>query len=220
MSALRVPAPPGWSLTVKTADCPGGPAIVVHGQCVAEPSERFVWVQPGVPGYREFTQLLQAMGYREWQPYKDAGGNRTLTLAARRTPARFLEQIVLPESPAKLLTWQILDAQASSSAADLVGGPDGLVAHVLAGSEGGAAEGWFSVATGTPDGQPSYIWVGAWLGAIAKPGDSRAVDALVQAVCGAQVLDTPARGTLERAVAAAQAAVRDLKSGVGRTGAR
>jgi hypothetical protein len=215
-NALRVPAPPGWSLSVKTADGPGGPAIVVQGQCVTEPSERFVWVQPGLPGYREFTQLLQAMGYREWQPYKDAVGNRTLTLVARRTPARFLEQIVLPDSPAKLTTWQILDAQASSTAADLVGGADGLVAHLLASGEGGAAEGWFSVATGTPDGQPSYIWVGAWLGATAKPGDTRAVDALAQAILGAQVLDTPARGTLERAVAAAQAAVRDLKSGAGR----
>lgn len=207
---LRVKVPVGWKVSVSVTTGPALPALCVHGVHSKDPSLRFAWVQPSLPRYRDLSQLLVAMGYREWQAYKDAASGEVLVVAKRRGARRLLEDVVLPGSDGGLHTWQILDAQPSAAAAGLAGGGDGVVAHVTGLSEHGAVEGWYSVATGTPAGQSAQTWVGAWLAAVGPKGERRALEALVQAVAGASVVHSQASDELRSLVAAAQAAVRDL----------
>jgi len=207
---LRVKVPAGWKVSVKLTVGPGQPAIAVQGVHAQDPTLRFAWVQPSLPRYRDLSQLLVAMGYREWQAYKDAASGEVLTVAKRRGARRLLEDVVLPGSDGGLHTWQILDAQPSAVAGGLAGGTDGVVAHVIGMGEHGSVEGWYSVAAGTLPGQSAQTWVGAWLAAVGPQGDRRALEALVQAVTGVSTEQTQVGEELQSMVTAAQLAVRDL----------
>lgn len=208
---LRVPVPEGWKVTVKTSEGPGGPAVSVSGALIADPAVRFRWVQPALPRYRQLSQLLTAMGYAEWEQYKDPATREVLTVAKRRTPRRLLDDVVLPGGGSEgMQSWQVLDTQPSALAAGLVGGDaQGLVAHVLGASGRRALEAWCSVASGTPPGQSGQIWVGAWMEALDAPGHRRALKALEGVVTGAKT--GPGAGApLQRIITAALAAAGDL----------
>lgn len=207
---LRVRVPLGWRVSVKVTDSSGVPAIAVYGSHAQEPNLRFAWLQPSMPRYRDLTQLLTAMGYREWEWYRDTASGEQLIVAKRRGARRFLEDVVLPDRYGGLHTWQILDAQPSATAAGLSGSGEGLVAHVMALGDRGAVEGWYSVATGTPSGQSAQTWVGAWLAALGPPGDRRPLEALVHTVAGAEATGSQAGQQLWSMVLAAQAAAKDL----------
>ncbi|MCX7600139.1 MAG: hypothetical protein N2512_14925 [Armatimonadetes bacterium] len=207
---LRVRVPLGWKVSVKVTGGPGLPAVAVYGSHAQEPNLRFAWVQPSMPRYRDLSQLLVALGYREWERYRDTASGEQLVVAKRRGARRFLEDVVLPDSYGGLHTWQILDAQPSSTAAGMVGSGEGLVAHVMAAGDRGTVEGWYSVATGTPPGQSAQTWVGAWLVALGPPGDRRPLEALVQAVAGAEATGPQAGQEIRGMVLAAQAAIKDL----------
>jgi hypothetical protein len=181
---LEIPVPLGWMVAVSVKQGPAGPAITVEGVHSSDQASRFWWIQPALPMYRELSQLLMALGYREWQVFQDTGTGIALTVANRRPAKRYLEDVVLADSRRGLLGWQILDAQASDVTGSLLEQGEGVVAHVLGSSPGGSTEGWYAVATGNVPDLPHYVWAGAWLGAQSRPGKREVLKALAQVVSG------------------------------------
>jgi hypothetical protein len=207
---LCLPIPAGWGVEVHVQAGPSGPAIAVEGTAAADPSARFWWMQPAWPLYREFSQLMRALGYREWQTYGDARTGDRFIVAARRAPRRYLEDVVLANPAGGWLGWQMLDAQPSDRAGALLVGGEGLVAHVSGSTGRGACEGWYAVAVGQVRGQPDYVWAGAWLGAQGRAGDPSALKALAAVLRGAMVASGPLAEPLAAFVAAARDALEDL----------
>jgi len=155
------------------------------------------------------------MGYREWQTYEDRASGMKLAVAQRRTPKRYLEDVILTDPRHGLVGWQLLDAQPSALSGGLLTGGQGLVAHLLGSTDEGPCEGWYAVATGDLEGLPHYVWAGAWLGAQARPGHPEVLQALAYVVKGARA-EGEASGGLADMITAARAALRDLlKAGPG-----
>ncbi len=214
--ALAIIVPVGWAVTAHVYDTPAGPAIFVSGVNAQDPSARFWWAQPVRETYRDYTQLLRALGYREWQRYKDSATGHVFTVAKKRGPVRFLEDIVLPHAGDGLAGWEVIDTRPSDKVAGMLPRGSGAVVHLLGYTPRGSCDCWYAVATGHVEGQPSHVWVGAWLGARQRPGDRRAIDALAAVVQSCRVSRPPAEAgeVLRMMVDSAKAAIADLLAAV------
>lgn len=210
---LHVPIPLGWNVDVHTVAEPWGEGVYVVGQHSQRATARFSWAQPAAPLYRELSQLLRTMGYREWQTCTDPRSGLKLTVANRRSPKRYLEDLVLSGPHQGLLSWQMLAAQTSDTAGALVDRGEGVLAHVVGATEYGPVEGWYAVATGEVVGMPHFVWAGAWLAAQSKPGSREALEALAYVVRGARADTKALRARLSAAVAAVNALARSAAGG-------
>ncbi|MBC7287861.1 MAG: hypothetical protein H5T86_07425 [Armatimonadetes bacterium] len=211
---LTIRVPVGWVVTAHVWSLAGEVCVEVEGRHADDPLSRFWWVQPALPAYREYTNLMRALGYREWQTYTDASAGASFTVAGYRPPERYLQDVILPSPALELTGWELLDARPSDRVAALLVGAKGAVVHIVGYTAQSRRDGWFAVATGRVGSLPEYVWAGAWLGAVGRPGDTKALQALASVVQGCAVATHNAVASkLQDMLTAARSAVQDLHSG-------
>ncbi len=176
---LKLQVPAGWQVIGRVDASGAMPVISIYA---SRDGLAAWWRQPLVPVYRQLTETLRAMGYREGQ---SAGPLRGLPAKVMHfMPAgEFLRQVVAAEQEAAV------EQVAASKEVGLLAGPQGtgVIARLSRMERGQPREQWRAVATAAAGAIAPGAWVAAEMGAEDEPGSLRALLALVQLVAGAAV---------------------------------
>ncbi|NPV45848.1 MAG: hypothetical protein HPY69_02720 [Armatimonadetes bacterium] len=186
--ALQVPAPPGWKLRGKLQAAHGLAVLNLEGLS-ADQSLRVGWYQPVLPLYRELTQVLANLGWREGDRYQEAGETAPLRVMPRLTPKEYLTRVWLAAGPRAMQQPQLDMVQASQEVAAMVAEGEGLVVWARDAAPAGRQR-LCLVATGLPPGQNSAgIWQASVMECEAPEGQlAQAVEVLRSMVEGAEQL--------------------------------
>jgi hypothetical protein len=202
---LVLTPPDGWTLRGGQQTYDGKPVIAVEGRAADGSGGWFVWRQPVRPIFRELTEAMRRLGFRDGDPYYAYDGVDPRMVLSKGSASDLVAQRLLPEG-----------LRGTGDAAP--GHEEALAGVRLLGRAGEevwlveTAGRWFIVSQASiGEERDGRFWEAACIGFGGTPGrQAEAARALQQVVRSATVSgsgDAPTRGGLEALIAVARTTV-------------
>jgi len=204
----RVPA--GWALRGHVVRYDGRPALALDGRA-ADNGAWFLWRQPLRPIFRDLTEAMRGLGFRDGDPYYAYDGVDPRMVLTRGATRDLVARHLLP---AGAVADPLATEEEPLDALRLLGHPHETTSLVSVGYGAGpdATAGWLIVSRApVGESRESWFWEAAALGFGGAPGRAsaaaRALEAVVRSVSIGPRADAATRSTLSALLAQGRVAL-------------
>ncbi len=163
---LEATPPEGWRLDGSVLTYDKAPAISLRGVRVDGPPAWFVWLQPIRPIFRDLTDAMHGLGFRDGDPYYAYDGVDRRMVLTRGTPSEVVGRYLVAEGLLPARSLRIVGREEGGAGLSILGsGDEGSALVSLIDSSGPQVEqAWCAVSQRTT--QPSrggWFWEAACL---------------------------------------------------------
>jgi hypothetical protein len=192
-------APSGWTLPAGLKTYDGRPAISLEGWTSYGAAGWFEWRQPVRPIFRELTDAMRRLGFRDGDPYYAYDGVDPRMVLTRGSAGDLAARYLLPEGLAPRSGKLAVVSEAAAPGVSLIGraGEETALVALAAEPGEGDARGWCLVSQAPlGEARDGRFWEAAALSFGGRPGRwAEAARALEQTIRSATVALAAAQGT-------------------------
>jgi hypothetical protein len=174
--ALECTLPEGWEAEGGVLTYDGAPAISIRGRQVGGSRAWFTWLQPIRPVFRDLTESMRGLGFRDGDPYYAYDGVDRRMVMTRGAPAELVARYLLPTGLVLTESAKALGREESGDSLGLLGSGDerSAVVSIIDGSGTDAQQAWCAVSQRTTEpSRGGWFWEAACLAFGGCPGEGR-----------------------------------------------